>query len=153
MQLSLLTPDVNEEPAAYADRLGRAYAASVSDEHRKRLGQYMTPIAVARFMAGLYREGAQMTLRILDPGAGAGVLSCAICEKLAANSNKPAKIKLVVYEIDAGLAACLAHSLTYAEHWLQSRGILLEFTLQENDFILANGDALESTPKSIFHFG
>lgn len=145
IRLPVPLPEPDESPVAYADRLGRAYAASVSDEHRKRLGQYMTPVAVARFMAGFYREDAQMALRILDPGAGGGVLSCAICEKLAANSTKPAKIELVAYEIDAGIADCLAHSLAYAKHWLQTRGILLEFTLRRDDFILANGAALENT--------
>ena len=108
MLLSVPVPDVDERPAAYADRLGRTYAASISDEHRKSLGQYMTPAAVAHFMAGLCRENAQKVLRILDPGAGAGILACALCEKLAVNSVKPAKIELVVYEVDDTLAGCLA---------------------------------------------
>jgi len=47
----------NERPTAYADRLGQWYAASVSQRHKKSLGQYLTPVEIAMFMARLCQPG------------------------------------------------------------------------------------------------
>jgi len=38
-------PHKEERLTNYADRVGRWYAALVSAEHQKRLGQYLTPWA------------------------------------------------------------------------------------------------------------
>jgi adenine-specific DNA-methyltransferase len=64
-----------------ADRAGRKYAAAKSYEHKKTHGQYLTPEPVAEFMAGLYALPQKESIRVLDPGAGTGVLSCAILER------------------------------------------------------------------------
>ena len=139
-------PETGESPTIYAERVGRWYAASVSAEHKKRLGQYMTSADVARFMASLWDIPALAVLRILDPGAGAGILSCAICERLAASPQKTAMLELVAYETDDELADCLIRSLDYLKHWLQDRNITLKFTVRRDDFILAHSSVLGDTP-------
>lgn len=139
--------DADELPTAYAERVGRWYAASVSVEHKKRLGQYMTSADVARFMASLWESPASGVLRILDPGAGAGILSCAISEHLAASLTKPAVLELVTYETDGELADCLIRSLEYLSDWLLGHAIALQFIVRRADFILAYAAALDDTPK------
>lgn len=147
MSLLVPIPDTGESPTAYADRVGRWYAASASPEHKKRLGQYMTSATVARFMASLWEMPALTVLRILDPGAGAGVLSCALCERLATSPTKPAVLELVAYETDGDLADCLTRSLEYLKHWLHGRNIALKYSVRSDDFILAHAAALDDTPK------
>lgn len=73
-------PREGERPTSYADRVGRWYAAWVSVERKKGLGQYLTPVEVAGFMARLCKP-VGCSVRVLDPGAGAGILSCALCEQ------------------------------------------------------------------------
>ena len=46
-------PFIDERPTEYADRVGRWYGESATDVHKKKYGQYLTPVAVADFMAGL----------------------------------------------------------------------------------------------------
>jgi len=135
-------PHANESPTVYADRVGRWYVASVSEAHKKQLGQYLTPVAVARFMAKLCHRAGPAAVCVLDPGAGAGVLSCAVCEFLAGRRAGPRQLDLTGYEIDAGLASCLVTSLSYAKEWLRARGVALTFSVEVEDFVMAQADSL-----------
>jgi len=56
---------------------------SSSQEYRKERGQFFTPPEVATFMAELSANQRESPTRILDPGAGLGILSCAVCERRA----------------------------------------------------------------------
>ena len=47
-------PLKDELPSSYSNRLGRWYACSKSDGYKKTLGQYLTPIEVARLMTHFY---------------------------------------------------------------------------------------------------
>lgn len=139
-------PQEDERPSVYADRVGRWYAASMPDSHRKGLGQYLTPIEVAVFMARLCNPATGSSLRVLDPGAGAGVLSCALCEVLAERPVRPKEVHLIAYEMDAGLAAGhLTTCLSYAQEWLRVRGVTLTFTVSTDDFVMAHAESLEES--------
>ena len=48
---------------------GRAQRAERAD-----IGQFLTPVAIARFMVSLFSPNRLDHVRILDAGAGAGVL-------------------------------------------------------------------------------
>ncbi|MBO4513771.1 MAG: SAM-dependent DNA methyltransferase, partial [Victivallales bacterium] len=50
---------------------------------RKSKGQFFTSLETARFMAGMFDLSlAPEIIRILDPGAGSGMLSAALVERL-----------------------------------------------------------------------
>ena len=51
---------------------------------KQELGQYFTPGHIADFMASLFPKNDGGDIRILDPGAGIGILSCALAERIAA---------------------------------------------------------------------
>jgi adenine-specific DNA-methyltransferase len=69
-------------PSEYAAELHAAYCRTASEDVRRDLGQYFTPVAVARLMAELGSETNAEELRILEPGSGAAVLTAALCEAL-----------------------------------------------------------------------
>jgi len=144
IQLQQLRPREQERPSAYAERIGCAYADLAPPEHKRSLGQYFTPLAVARFMAQMHRGGGKR-LRALDPGAGAGILSCALCESLASGTEKIGEIELETYESDIALAGCLEHSLTYAKEWLLKKGVNLKFKIHTDDFVLSNAEILSDS--------
>jgi adenine-specific DNA-methyltransferase len=146
MRSQLPTPLENERPTAYADRVGRWYAGLVSVKHQKGLGQYLTPVEVADFMAGLCQPSGRV-LRVRDPGAGAGVLSCAVCEALASRKSKPVEVQLEAYEVDARLASCLEVCLSYVQRWLQARGVSLKFRVHTDDFVMRHAEALNDAPR------
>jgi adenine-specific DNA-methyltransferase len=130
----LPTPLSGERPTAYADRVGSWYVSTVTAEHRKKHGLYLTPVAVADFMAGLH-GGEECNLRILDPAAGAGILLCALVEQ-AVECKKINALHISAYEIDEGLLPCLMATLAYLEKWCDSRGVKLDSNLIHGDFIL-----------------
>lgn len=96
-------------------------------------------------MAELFEPRSQ-DLRILDPGAGTGVLSCALLETLAAHSHN-LSIELDVYESDPHLVEYLKDCLSYASHWLETRGISLIFNICTDDFVITHSEALKQEPK------
>ena len=143
VQIMDTRPETNERPAIYADRIGRIYAIEKSDDHKKEFGQYLTPEPVAEFMGRLFDTPAnQEILRILDPGTGSGVLSCATIESIASNRQNIRRIELVAYEHDKGLHPLLMLSMTHAQQWLQDKGIELIFEIRDTDFVLDNAHHL-----------
>lgn len=75
---------------------------SLSDKSRVELGQYFTPIAAAKIMAGFIATPSRETLRILDPGAGSGILSFVLAKRLL-EENQLLKIEVRAIERDTSL--------------------------------------------------
>lgn len=147
--MKLTAPLPNENPALYADRVGEWYAGQTTAEHKSEHGQYLTPPAVAMFMGRLATSPSR-TVRILDPGAGSGTLSCAICEALTSQANKPSRIELMVYETESGLLKHLSAVLEYLKGWLAAGGTDFSYTIRATDFILDNAVSLGVQQKSLF---
>jgi adenine-specific DNA-methyltransferase len=82
------------------DDVRRSLNSSTARNERSSMGQFLTPVSIARFMASLFTHGGK-DVRILDPGAGAGVLFAALVEALVSNMNRPESIEVVAYENDA----------------------------------------------------
>ena len=55
---------------------------SAGDERRKALGQYYTPAPIAEFMASLVELPMGPHVRVLDPGAGSGILGICAARSL-----------------------------------------------------------------------
>lgn len=119
---------------------------TAAEQHKRALGQYLTPLVVAEFMANLFasKRGA---VRILDPGAGAGILCCALCESLTSRSIKPERVEVHTYEADASLHRPLEVTLAHTGEWLRARGIRFRFTIREDDFVLEHAESLDDVPR------
>jgi len=138
----LRSPDLGR-PTTCADLAGATYAASVSVDHRKNHGLYLTPVAVADFIASQIRTVGD-TIRILDPAAGAGILLCAAVEALVSRRNAPRRIELVAFEVDPALAKVLTEVLAILQRWAEDRGTMVLVQVVRADFILEHAAALRS---------
>lgn len=136
-----IAPFDNEQPSDYADRLGFAYANHVSQKHKKENGQFFTPVPIARFMASLCNH-RKSSLRILDPGCGTTILSCALIENLVSQGDLIKQIVLDVYETDSEIICFTTQSLNYLKEWLKNRNIKFQYKLHSTDFILENAAIL-----------
>lgn len=141
MTLAEPKPLPDEPPAAYAYRFGQWYLSWNKPD--KALGQFFTPLSVARFMADLIPIRAGL-IRVLDPGAGIGILACALCE--VANGD----IELEAYEVDGQLAGYLDTCLSYAQIWMKSKNRCLSYTIVRDDFVLTYGDSLNEAMDTPF---
>lgn len=143
-----ITPWENEKPSEYADRLGAFYSKKVTSEHKKNLGQYFTPLQIAKFIGELANSN-QDIVKILDPGCGIGILSAAMAEELIVINPRIKTIELVAFETDIDLLPLADKCFNYLRLWLSIRNVELNCFLCKNDFILHNTHILSG--KEDFH--
>lgn len=103
-----------------------AASKQLDPDRRVSLGQFMTPTAIATFMASLFKRWPD-DARVLDPGAGIGSLSEAFARKYI-EMNPLGRLHLTAYEIDPVLIEHLG------EH-LRALGPTIEHELVQRDFI------------------
>lgn len=146
----VLSPNFNELPSAFSERLGRHYADLEKAERKKEKGQFFTPVSIAQFMAGMVSGSVlSPSVQILDPGCGMGVLSAALVEQLV-NYYEIKKIDLIAYETDASVLPFAKLVYQYIEKWLKEKGIGFTFQIREEDFVLANASVLETSNPGLF---
>ena len=85
--------------------------ASVPKSIRKKYGQFFTNVTTAKFMAALFDfDLSKSKLCILDAGAGSGILSVAVIDKLI-NDGYKGEIHLTCYETDEQVLSLLKINL------------------------------------------
>jgi len=116
----------------HADALRREVAPGLALKRKSELGQFMTPSAVARFMASLFPPSTLKTCRLLDAGAGVGALTSAFLDRWnSANGLHFQNVEVEAHEIDAPLRAHLETILAcYAER------LPVTYKVFSGDFIL-----------------
>jgi adenine-specific DNA-methyltransferase len=113
-------------------RLAVAPQLDLADKATK--AQYFTPLLTARFMASMLRmEGRR--IRVLDPGAGIGMLSAAWVSEMLGRTHRPSEIHLTAFENDAGLIPWLRQTLILCEKACQGQGISCRIEIRQADFI------------------
>jgi adenine-specific DNA-methyltransferase len=88
----------------------RESLASLDPKRQADFGQYFTPVEVARAMAALPVLPDTGIVRILDPGAGSGVLASALVDRILAERPK-VQVELTAVELDSQLATNLRAAL------------------------------------------
>mgnify|MGYP003081944562 FL=1 len=94
----------------FADQRRTAALADIDAESQAKRGQYFTTRSVARIIAGLFRVPESSSIRVLDPGAGSGMLSAALVDRLRIE-RPDAEIHVVAVENDPHLYSALSETL------------------------------------------
>lgn len=109
----------------------RVRVSNQTEAKRKaELGQFLTPVRTAKFMASLFTPTALSTCYLLDPGTGICSLSCAFLERWIARDFLFNAVELEAFEIDCSLHDELCRSLS-----LYTAKMHLNYKLQDGDFI------------------
>ncbi len=111
-------------------------AKKLDPKVRGRLGQYMTPTPISRFMASLFSD-VSGDVRVLDPGAGVGSLTSAFAERCARAASKTRSAALHCYEIEPALIDYLTMVLDEARNWGASAHLDITTSIHAKDFIEA----------------
>ncbi|MCZ7603999.1 MAG: Eco57I restriction-modification methylase domain-containing protein [Melioribacteraceae bacterium] len=117
-----------------ADLIKYSYLKNNSVDRRKKYSQFFTPSIVAEFMASLISLDKPY-IRILDPGAGTGILSVAVIESILNSSKHINKIELVVVEIDTTLEDHLKKSFDICATKCEEKNIDFSYSIINEDFI------------------
>lgn len=97
--------------------------------NRKSLGQFFTPIEVAQQMLRPI-DSLPDKVRVLDPGAGAGILSAAAFTHIwSSRSSTVNEIEFVAYEIDANVSPYLRKTLEMCADLSARHGVKFKYTL------------------------
>jgi len=103
-------------------------------EARSELGQFFTPLPVARFIAGLLDLPSHGTIRLLDPGAGIGSLTAAVVARVMCE-RPTVSVELVAFEVDPDLEPHLRKTLEDCQKTALSAGIEVRAETRQADFI------------------
>lgn len=144
-----IEPLALELPCDYADRLGLRYTEQVTPKHKKEYGQFFTPTPIARLMAS-FCDITKDEIKILDPGCGTAILTCALVEHLVEKRYNIKHITLVAYETDQDLIVSTQKTIEFLKEWVIKKGIIFNYTLHLNDFILEKANVLTSRQPSLF---
>ena len=118
----------------YAIQTTNEYIEKMPKSLRKKYGQFFTSKETAVFMAELFEVPVNKSeLRILDAGAGTGILSIALIERLQDIPHFQ-KIHLVCYENDSNVIELLKNNLEYAS---QKSKIQITYEVHAENYILS----------------
>jgi len=123
----------------YSKKFLAQYIDKYSLDVRKLKGQFFTPKEVSLFMASMFKFN-KSDFCILDPGAGTGTLTAAICSYLL-NIKTKLNINIDLYENDPNLLPYLEKTLKLCEKNLISNGHNVNFNIINKDFILHNKES------------
>jgi adenine-specific DNA-methyltransferase len=110
---------------------------------RKKKGQFFTPKKIANFMANCI-DFDNKQMRILDPGAGTGILIAAICDGIADQNNMSLDISIDAYENDECLIPLLKKTLELCHKNLEEKGHRVSYEFFNSNFILAKNHEINS---------
>ena len=85
------------------------YVNKIGKNNRKKIGQFFTPIEIARYMAQLSVLNRR-EVRILDPGSGSGILTSALLQEYCKYKNTD-KIEVDLYENDLNITPLLSENM------------------------------------------
>lgn len=136
----------------FAAEQQRRFDASTSSKDRKQRGHFGTPPAIAEFMAGMFSRVPGGTTRILDPGAGVGTLSAAVCETALLQKGLR-QLFFELWENDPQITPLLDRTMAVCQQALRDAGQDMDFVVRKQDFILANAreSLFDDGPAASFH--
>ncbi len=130
------------------DKIRLDVSTKLDVKERSRLGQFMTPAGVARFMASLFTRNNLSVCRLLDAGAGIGTLPSAFLERVFKENHKYNRIEIEAYEIDTNLREQLEDIFSCLETLYPNRDFATQ--ISANDFIESGVNLILSGKRNLF---
>ncbi|MEM0136060.1 MAG: BsuBI/PstI family type II restriction endonuclease [Thermoplasmatales archaeon] len=108
--------------------------SKIHPESKEKLQQYFTPASVARLMASIFEFDTD-NVKILDPGAGAGILFTATVNEILRRNIHPKSITVLAFETDSSLKGDIQFALGVCEKACESAGVKFSGQVRLEDFI------------------
>ena len=118
--------------------LQSAFLRSKSLESRRTLGQFFTGSVVSDYMASLVVKPKSETIRILDAGAGTGILTASTALHCLGMGCKT--VHAVLYELDYEAVASLEQTLNIVQRKFCKQLATFTYEIFCEDFVLARPD-------------
>lgn len=112
------------------------YLEQMPKEKRKSIGQFFTSKETARYMASMFCEPTKENLSILDPGAGSGILTAAVIDRLQSSATVK-RIQITCYEISNDVLPILKRNLAFIK---ANSNIAVDYIIFEKNYITSQSD-------------
>jgi adenine-specific DNA-methyltransferase len=125
------------------DTLRAHFFASADPRHQKDMGQFLTPPHVADLMAAKFNIRSS-DIRLLDAGAGLGILSGAFVRRQLQKKMPPKRIDVTAYELDPALIEGIEETYEACRIACQRVGVHFSATIHNADFIVEASEMLRN---------
>ena len=117
------------------------YILNFPKEIRKKYGQFFTSKETAIFMSSIFTiDPNKKQLKVLDPGAGSGILSCAFIERIASEAHVQ-RLELVCYETDEAILELLHGNLQFIKDNL---AVDFSYEIINENYILSQAESFNN---------
>jgi len=123
-------------PLDILDRVRKSLNADACRHERSSIGQFLTPVTIARFMASLFQWESEH-VRILDAGAGTGVLFAACVDALVSGKQRMLSIEVTAYENNGRVLPHLKDTMERCKSGCKAAGISFRGEIRAEDFVRA----------------
>ncbi len=131
--------NLSQSETASATELAESYRLDISrklvPKKRSEMGQFLTSVPIARFMASLFDSVEYGQIRLLDAGAGVGSLTAAFVEEFCSRTTHPQEIYIKAYELEPTMIEYLQSTFTNCCRLCRDNGIDLQEKIEVEDFI------------------
>lgn len=131
--------DKKVSPVSFAEKLGNDLNLQATAEEKKIKGQFFTSTTIALYMANLMRFTDKKSIRVLDPGAGVGILTAALVERII-RENKKLDLFVDLFDNDQSAISSLERNMEHCKTLMEESGNKFEYRILEEDFILFHAD-------------
>ncbi len=107
------------------------YLEGMPKSKRKQMGQFFTSVETAQYMATMYDKPKKSNLSILDAGAGSGILTAALIDRLQ-DEESISYIKITCYETSEDILPVLKTNLQFLK---ENSKKALEYEVIEENYI------------------
>src|SRR5262245_52755138 len=125
---------VRSELLSLAEQNRVAALSNLDPATQNSLGQFFTPVRAAVLVASMPRLPEAGTLRVLDPGAGSGMLSAALVSRVL-DEVPDLDVHLVAVECDAAVMPHLAETLEACKAHGAGK---ISFEIVDSDYLVAS---------------
>ena len=123
------------------EELRASFVRANNRRHQKEFGQFLTPPHIAALMASMF-ESQLETVRLLDAGAGLGMLSAAFVQRELRRKTPPRRIDVTAYELDKALIDGLHETYDACRVACLETGVDFSAQVLNADFIEDGADFL-----------
>lgn len=118
------------------------YLQSMPKSERKKIGQFFTSEEIAKYMAHLFDlDSLPEEISILDPGAGSGILTAALLDRIEA-TKKFKKVEIVCYENNEKVLVILKKNM---EMLKKECSFDMKYKIEEVDYLVSQSNDFEGT--------
>lgn len=126
----------------FVAEMTKEYVEQMPKSQRKKYGQFFTSKQTAVFMAEMFEISENKErISVLDPGAGSGMLTAAIVDRLS-EFSRIETIELVCYENNPDIIDLLQSNLKWIQEHIRKKII---YEIKQKNYILSQADNYNCT--------